>query len=305
MKLVGQAFVAALRAYRKLLFIVAPIYAGIILLSHTPVLPWIASHMEPAMGAFGLPGGAALALVLGVVINIYAAIAACAGLALSPGHATTLALMLGFTHNLLVEGPLIVKLSRKAWLWLAFRIAIGLVAGFVFGPIFAKAWPGTSTVEGAVAVPHSLAYDLVIKGGKSVLQLVLIVFPIVFLLTLLEGVGALAKLRHPLRPVLRFLGFEEGAAEALIAGLFFGLVYGAGVIIDRVHAEGLNADQVGRLCLLLVLCHAIVEDTLLFASVHAVLWPVVLIRVAVAVGALLAFRLLVRPSFTPVAVPEN
>ena len=102
MSLVRRAFFAALRAYRKLFLIVAPIYAAIILLSHTPVLHWIAERMEPAMGAFGLPGGAALVLVLGVTINIYAAIAACAGLALSPGHATTLALMLGFTHNLLV-----------------------------------------------------------------------------------------------------------------------------------------------------------------------------------------------------------
>ena len=297
MRLVGHAFVSALRAYRKLFLIVAPIYAAIILLSHTPVLPWIATHMEPAMAAFALPGGAALVLVLGVTINIYAAIAACAGLALSPGHATTLALMLGVTHNLLVEGTLLFKLTKRAPLWLAIRIAAGILAGLVFGPIFAKAWPAAALVEGAAAVKHSLAYDLFIKGGRSMLQLFLILFPIVFLLSILEGVGALAKLRQPLKPVLAFLGFEDKAAEALIAGLFFGLVYGAGVILDRVQEEGLNEDQVSRLCLTLVLCHAIVEDTLLFAPVHAVLWPVVVIRVGVVVVALLAFRLAVRPNF--------
>lgn len=296
MNLVRHAFVAALRAYRKLFVIVAPIYAAIILLSHTPVLPWIADHMQPAMGAFALPGGAALVLVLGVTINIYAAIAACAGLTLSPGHATTLALMLGFTHNLFVEGTLLFKLTRRAPLWLGIRIAAGILAGLVFGPIFAKAWPGAEAVAGAIQVKHSLAYDLFIKGGRSMLQLFFILFPIVFLLSILEGVGALAKLRHPLKPVLAFLGFEDKAAEALIAGLFFGLVYGAGVILDRVHEEGLNEDQVSRLCLTLVLCHAIVEDTLLFAPVHAVLWPVVVIRVGVVVVALLAFRLLARPA---------
>src|SRR4029079_16158826 len=103
-------------------------------------------------------------------------------------------------------------------------------------------------------------------------------------------------LRRPLRPVLQFLGFEEGASEALIAGLFFGLVYGAGVILDRVQEEGLSEDQVSRLCLTLVLCHAIVEDTLLFSPVHAGLSPVVVIRVGVVVLALLGYRLLVLPA---------
>jgi hypothetical protein len=80
----------------------------------------------------------------------------------------------------------------------------------------------------------------------------------------------------------------------LIAGIFFGLVYGAGVIVNRVEDEGLQEDQVGRLCLTLVLCHAIVEDTLLFVPVGAVLWPVVAIRVGVVVLALLAFRVVAR-----------
>jgi hypothetical protein len=299
LNLVRHAFLGALRAYRRLFLIVAPIYAAIILLNHTPVLPWIAAHTEPAMSAFALPGGAALVLVLGVTINIYAAIAACAGLALSPGHATTLALMLGFTHNLLVEGALLFKLTRRAPLWLAIRIAAGILAGLVFGPIFAQAWPGVTAVAGAAAVKHALTYDLFVRGGTSMLQLFLILFPIVFLLEILQGIGALARLRQPIKPVLRFLGFEEGAAEALIAGLFFGLVYGAGVILDRVQEEGLNEDQVSRLCLTLVLCHAIVEDTLLFAPVHAVLWPVVVIRVGVVVLALLGYRLLVRPAPAP------
>jgi hypothetical protein len=68
------------------------------------------------------------------------------------------------------------------------------------------------------------------------------------------------------------------------------VVYWAGVVLNRVQEEGLDESQVGRLCLTLVLCHAIVEDTLLFAPVHAVLWPPVVIRVAAAVAGLLLFR---------------
>jgi hypothetical protein len=62
------------------------------------------------------------------------------------------------------------------------------------------------------------------------------------------------------------------------------------VIISRIEEEGLPRAQVDRICIALVLCHAIIEDTLLFAPVGAVLWPVVIVRVAVAAFALLLLR---------------
>ena len=291
LSLVSHAVRKALHAYARLFKIVAPIYVAIILLKHTPVLPWIAAHMAPAMGFFGLPGEAALVLVLGATINIYAAIAACAGLALTPGQATTLALMLGFTHNLLVESALILKLSRRGALWIAIRIVVAVAAGLVFGPMFARAWPGAVLIGGAAPATPAIWYDLFVNGGRSLLFLFAVLVPVVIALEVLQGMGALARLRAPIRPVITFLGFDARASEALIAGVFFGLVYGAGVIVNRVEDEGLEEDQVGRLCLTLVLCHAMVEDTLLFVPVGAVLWPVVAIRVAAVVAALLAFRL--------------
>ena len=93
------------------------------------------------------------------------------------------------------------------------------------------------------------------------------------------------RLRAPLRPFTRLLGLEERSSEAFIAGLLFGLVYGAGVILQRVQSDGVSKEQVDRIALLLGLMHAIVEDTLLFVPFGAHAWPVVIIRVAVAVGA--------------------
>jgi spore maturation protein SpmB len=203
-------------------------------------------------------------------------------------------------HNLLVESALILKLSRRGALWIAIRIAAAVLAGLVFGPIFARAWPGAVMIGGVAKAAPPILYDVFVNGGKSLLFLFAILVPIVVALEMLQGMGALASLRKPIKPVLGFLGFDARASEALLAGVFFGLVYGAGVIVNRVEDEGLEEDQVGRLCLTLVLCHAIVEDTLLFAPVGAVLWPVVLLRVAVVIAALLAFRLVGR-GLTPAA----
>lgn len=294
MSLLRHALASALKAYLKLLGLVVPVYVAVILLKHSPVLGWVVSATAPSMRAFGLPGGAALVLALGASINIYAALGACAGLAFTAGQATTLALMLGFTHNLFVEGALLVALSRRAALWIGLRILAGTLAGLVCGPLFERAWPA---VPAGIAALHaspnvSLGRELVSGGAHYLLQIFLVLVPIVVALELLQAVGALARLRQLVRPALSFLGVDERASEALLAGLFFGLVYGAGVILNRVQEEGLDEAQVGRLCLALVLCHAIVEDTVLFAPLGAVLWPVVVLRVLVAAGGLLALRAL-------------
>ena len=247
-------------------------------------------------------------LTLGATINIYAAIAACAGLAFTAGQATTLALMLGFTHNLFVEGTLLFTLSRRAPLWIAIRIGAGVLAGLLLGPVFARAWP---TVPAGIAALHAAAdvplwRELTFDGGRATSgRCSSSSCPIVVLLEVLQGMGALARLRQFIRPALAVLGVDERASEALLAGLFFGLVYGAGVILNRVQEEGLGEDQVGRLCLTLVLCHAIVEDTLLFAPVGAVLWPVVVVRVLVAAGGLLVFRAVSRPLSPTPRVPAS
>jgi spore maturation protein SpmB len=290
-----HALVAALRAYLRIATVVLPTYVAVVLFKHSPLLPWTVERMAPLMSAFGLPGEAALVLVLGMSINIYAAIAACAGLALTAGQATTIALVLGFAHNLFVESAVLLRLTPRGPVWIALRIAAGVVAGLVFGPWFAALLPGAALAtpggpSGPGAGAPTLAHDLVVGGARSMLLIALVSIPIVFALEVARLHGLLARLRRPLAPVVRALGIDERGTEALLAGLFFGMVYGAGVIVSRIEEEGLPRPQVDRICIALVLCHAIIEDTLLFAPVGAVLWPVALVRVAVATGALFALR---------------
>jgi hypothetical protein len=303
------ALLAALRSFWKVIVIVFPVTVVVVLLQHSPVLPWIVEHLAPWMGHFGLPGSAALPLVFGMLVNIYAALVAAAGLGMTAGEMTTLALVLGFAHNLLVEGSLLVHLTKRGLLWILVRIVIAALAGFTLGPLFAAWWPEVpihaagQAAEAAAAAPATwleLVRLVLLRGGTAALQLFVILLPIVFLLQLLDAYGFLAKLRVFFRPFTRLLGLEERSSEAFLAGLFFGLVYGAGVILERVKTDGVPPSQVDRIALLLGLMHAIVEDTLLFVPFGAHGWPVVIVRVLVAVAA--AF-LLPRPRLSA-AVPR-
>src|SRR5690606_12579549 len=55
--------------------IIFPITLLVTMLQYTPVLPFIIDLVAPIMGLFGLSGDAAIPLVLGNALNLYAGIA--------------------------------------------------------------------------------------------------------------------------------------------------------------------------------------------------------------------------------------
>ncbi|EHM10793.1 putative membrane protein [Thermanaerovibrio velox DSM 12556] len=115
-----------------------PVYIVVSLLGATPVIGWISRACEPLMRFFGLPGEAAMVLVIGNALNLYAAIGAMKALALTGHQITTLALMLSFSHNLFVEGALCRRLGLSFWLMAAIRVLMASAAGMVLG----MAWGG-------------------------------------------------------------------------------------------------------------------------------------------------------------------
>jgi hypothetical protein len=83
------------------------------------------------MGWLGLPGSAALPILLGCLLNLYAAIGAMTALALTPDQITVLAVLLLISHNLIVEGAVVQKAGMNG---LAFSL-LRLVAGFLAGAV--------------------------------------------------------------------------------------------------------------------------------------------------------------------------
>ena len=83
--------------------VLIPVYLIVTVIRMTPLIDGIAIVFKPLMVWFGLPGEAAIVLVLGNVLNLYAALGAIASLALSMKQITILAVMLAFSHSLIVE----------------------------------------------------------------------------------------------------------------------------------------------------------------------------------------------------------
>ena len=115
--------------------IVVPVYFFVTFLRYTPLLNIISGFFEPGMKLLGLPGEAALPLVLGNFINLYAGIGAMASLTLTTKQATILAIMLSFSHSLFLESAVVKKAGVSLALVILIRVILALVSGFIFNLI--------------------------------------------------------------------------------------------------------------------------------------------------------------------------
>ena len=111
--------------------VVIPIYFIVTFLKYTPVLPFISKHLSGLMHLVGLPGEAALPLVLGYFLNIYAAIGALLPLGLSTKQITIMAGMLLMAHSLPLELAVSKKTGVKVTGLLITRLVLSVLTGMM------------------------------------------------------------------------------------------------------------------------------------------------------------------------------
>ncbi|MDG5786620.1 nucleoside recognition domain-containing protein [Evansella sp. AB-P1] len=270
--------------------IIFPITLIVTILSHTPVMDWLTRILSPLMGYIGLTGEAAIPLVLGNVLNLYAAIGAILTMDLTVKEVFILAVMLSFSHNLFVESAVAKQVGVKIWIVLVVRIGLALFSAWLIN----VTWQGGGEQAKYGLVPSSSGQEtvsgfgaIVYQGIESALlgifQLALIVIPIMVFIQIMKDLRWLEVFSRWMSPFTKVLGIRENTSTTLAAGLVFGLAYGAGVMIQAVKEDGVRKKDVYLVMIFLVACHAVVEDTLLFAPLGIPLWPLLLIRLITAI----------------------
>lgn len=267
--------------------VIVPITLIVSLLKHTPVIEWIVHLFAPLMGLVGLPGEAAIVLALGFILNLYAAIGAMFSLALTSPEILILCVMLSFCHNLFVETAVAKRLGLNALIVVGVRMGMAFLGG---AALHAALGNQVGTVVGSYT---HLAYlwempVLTLLGEvswtmfKAVGQLALIVIPLMMMIQVLKERKTLDRLAVKMTPLMRVLGLSENAAIPMLAGIWFGLAYGAGVILEASREKPMPKRELYLLMVFLVLCHAVVEDTLIFLPLGVNGWYLLAIRLLAA-----------------------
>ncbi|WP_102344898.1 nucleoside recognition domain-containing protein [Bacillus sp. Marseille-P3661] len=268
--------------------IIFPVTLLVTFLQYTPVLPWIVKIIEPFMSWFGLSGDAAIPLVLGNLLNLYAGIGALLTLDLTVKEVFILAVMLSFSHSLIIESAVAAKVGVKMWVVLVVRLFLAILSAFVINLV----WHGgkelaqygfisnqTEEVSGFL----SILLQGLEKATLGIVQIALIVIPLMMLIQVMKDLKWIDKFSKKMSPVTRALGMKENTSTTLVSGFVIGLAFGAGVMIQAVKDDGVSKKDLYLAFIFLVSCHAVIEDTLIFIPLGIPVLPLLVIRLVTAV----------------------
>ncbi|WP_226036026.1 nucleoside recognition domain-containing protein [Aquibacillus saliphilus] len=268
--------------------VIFPITLLITILRYTPILQWIADFLAPFMKWLGLPGEAAVPLVIGNALNLYAGIGAIVSFDFTVKEVFIMAMMLSFCHNLFVESVVASKVGVSLWVVIVVRVSLALASAFIINLV----WKGGGEFAqyGLITKSEQVAegwFTIFVEGvqtaAMAVLQLALIVIPLMVFMQLFRELGWMNKMSDLLTPFTKLLGMEKNTSMTLVAGLTIGLAYGAGLMIQAVKEDGVSKKDISLAFIFLVSCHAVVEDTLVFIPLGIPVWPLLVIRLTTAI----------------------
>lgn len=249
--------------------LVIPIYILADVLYCYNLLSYVAFIIEPFTSVLGLPAESALAIISGMFLNLYAAVAFAAPLEMNAQQWSVLAVYLGVAHSLVVESAIMKKVGIAQGYSYAFRIGAGLIIAYTT-TLLPTAWFS----GGALATPsaHVVYADIWALMMGSSLEAVVLSLKIIVIITSLILIMDFIKSR----PFFIEQSHHVSKGFAMMAGVILGITYGAGILIKET--KELSRKDILFIATFLSVCHAIIEDTLLFVIFGADFTMVVVIR---------------------------
>lgn len=267
----------SLRSSWTILKLIVPIYILADLLLYYDLLSHITFIFKPLVTLLGLPQEAALSIVSGLFLNLYAAIAFAAPLGLGAKEWTVLAVFLGIAHALLVETEIMKRLGLSRVYSILLRLSVGLAVGMLTSQL-PPSWFTQGSEQATVASEHPLYHSLLELLQNSLYEsLFLSVKVIILVSTLIFFLDFIKSL-----PLINKHSQKVNSGFSILVGVILGITYGAGILIAEYEKGFLQKREILFIGTYLMICHAIIEDTLLFVIFGANPWIIISFRLTFA-----------------------
>lgn len=102
---------------------------------------------------------------------------------------------------------------------------------------------------------------------KLSVKLILIIIPLMIAYEFLENSKTFRKILDALHVILKPLGFSKDASVSMLVGIFLGITYGSGILLAQSEKNRLTKLDILLTAVYLSMCHAVIEDTLLFVAI--------------------------------------
>lgn len=141
----------------------------------------------------------------------------------------------------------------------------------------------------------NLILDIFISLLLFIWDMAKIIIPLMIVIEVFKDIKLIDKISKLLKPFTKFFNIHENSSISLVFGIVFGLLIGAGTIINSAKQYNLDKRSIFLICMFLSLCHAVIEDTLIFAAVGANLNMVLGSRILAAVLTIFVLSKLIKP----------
>lgn len=128
-----------------------------------------------------------------------------------------------------------------------------------------------------------IVLDLLTNLASFIWSIAKLLIPIMIVIEIFKDTKLIDKLSHAIKPVSKFLTISEKSGISLLFGIMFGLTIGAGAVIQSVKDFNIDKRSVFLVTMFLSMCHAVIEDTMLFGATGANAIAVLAARVISAV----------------------
>jgi len=285
---IQQSVLKGIRAAFSILIIMIPISLVMTMLMHTGWLAPITGVLAPLMSVYDIPAEASIVLIVGALINIYAGIAVMASMPLDLWSINIIAVIMLICHNLPIETAVQAQTGAPPVAITLFRIIAALTTGLVLTfilPEILKMQPWIHASGLDPVLDFSWQQILSVWIHDSLLltfKVILIILAITVVIDLMRHFNVLEMASAWFKPFTFINALPTQATFMWMAGLFFGIAYGSGVLISEAKAGHLDRDTLLRLNISLGISHSLIEDTLLFVAIGASLPGVLIPRMIAA-----------------------
>lgn len=266
----------SLKSAFVVLKLVIPIYIIADILYFYNTLSYVSFLVEPLTSIIGLPAETSLAIISGMFLNVYACIAFAAPLDLSIHQWSILAVFIGIAHALPVEGVIMKKIGLSNIYSYSLRIISAFIVAFFTSLIPSEFFSPTFTD----AVFEKPTYENIwVLLQNSVLNSIDLTIKVIILITILIFTMDFIKSRKFIQESNK----NVSKGFSITVGVILGITYGAGILIKEVESGSISKEDIFYIGTFLMICHAIIEDTLLFVIFGADFTMVVAIRTIAAI----------------------
>ena len=138
--------------------------------------------------------------------------------------------------------------------------------------------PAATTIAAAATSFGAAFLDWLKSALGLALKMIALIFGLNFLQRVLAEFGVTQWLSRAFRPLMTLFGLPDRCSFLWIVANTLGLAYGGAVMLEEVERGGLSRHDINLLNLHIGVSHSNLEDLLLFSSIGAVGWILLLAR---------------------------